>query len=68
MKFDDKSLEVVVKVKPCGDFSIESNTRENIRVYRVLLLAAKRMQALLNRRDPAVILPSNHKDFYTLTK
>lgn len=53
-------LEIVIKVKRNGDFTVESNSREKFRVLRALSMVAKEMVLEMNRLNGALLSPSDH--------
>ncbi len=68
MKFEEKDLEIVLKIKQNGDFSVSSNTRENFRVFRALSFVVYQLKRMMNNKAPNLVMPSNHKDIIELTK
>ena len=60
MKFTDKELEVVVRYKANGDFTVTSNSRENHRVLRVLKRVAREIELEMNRVNGKLVMPETH--------
>lgn len=61
MRFKEKSLEIVVKCDANGDFRVESNSRENFRVFMALKAVLKSMAREINRQHGRLTLDNNHE-------
>lgn len=62
MKAPSEGLEIVIKAKPGGDWTVEANSRDNYRVVHALRCVLKSMDMELNRLKGRLILPNSHAD------
>ena len=58
-------MEVVIKAKANGDFTVESSSRETYRVLVVLKAAVKAVEQAVNRKQGRLLLPASHHDSFT---
>lgn len=66
MKAPVEGLEVVIKATPNGDYTVESNSRENYRVLHALKAIVKDMEKAVNAKRGRLLLPASHLDQFTL--
>ena len=55
MRFTEPNLEVVLRIKPNGDFGLECNSRETYRAFELVRLAARQVRDRLATTERARI-------------
>lgn len=59
-------MEIVLKVKANGDFTVESSSRETYRVFKALVAAAQEINRGMNAKKGRLMLPRNYADAYEM--
>jgi hypothetical protein len=59
-------LEIVVRVRPNGDFRVEASSRETFRIFHALKAVVREMERGINAKKGRLLLPNSHADKFEM--